>query len=144
MKRIFGMIFTAVLLSVSAAAFAHEHRMVAGKYEWTVGFLNEPAFSGQMNGLDLRVTQNGEPVEGLEETLRAAVRYEDETESLPLVLKKRYKQPGSYAGYFLPSKPGKYTFEISGAIIGVQVKETFVSGGKFHNVEDSQAVTWPK
>ncbi|MBI2322865.1 MAG: hypothetical protein HYU88_12445 [Chloroflexi bacterium] len=55
---------------------AHERRPVAGKYQLVVGFLNEPAFAGQMNGIDLRVTvpaEGDKPIEGLEKTLKATV-----------------------------------------------------------------------
>jgi hypothetical protein len=41
-----------------------------------VGFLNEPAFAGQLNGIDLRASipsENDKPVEGLEQTVKAEV-----------------------------------------------------------------------
>ena len=143
MQKLF-IFFTAAIFLFSKAGLAHEHRTVAGKYEFVVGFLNEPAFSGQMNALDLRITQDNEPVEGLEQTLEASVRYEDQKESLPLTLKTRYKQPGAYAGYFFPTKPGKYSLEISGSIEGRPIQETFVTGEKFHAIEDPKPLSWPK
>lgn len=124
--------------------FAHERRKAAEKYEFVVGFLNEPAFSGAMNGLDLRVTQDNQPVEGLEKTLQASVRYSDQQESLNLTLKTRYQQPGAYAGYFFPTRPGKYVFDISGTVNGDPVHEVFESGEKFHDIQDSEALQWPR
>ncbi len=142
MKKFFC--FLTVLLLTTTSLYAHEHRTIANQYEFVVGFVNEPAFSGQMNGIDLRVSKDGQPVEGLEATLKTAVRYGNETESFELPLKTRYKQPGAYASYFLPTKPGKYIFEISGTLGGTSIKEVFESGPQFHDVEDSEALRWPK
>jgi hypothetical protein len=133
------------LAAFAAAAAAHEHRTVAGRYEAVVGFLKEPAFSGEMNGLDLRVTENGAPVEGLEATLRAEVALPDGSQAMPLKLRTRYKQPGQYAAYFLPARPGPYVFRIQGEIKGAALDETFESGpGRFADVEDAGALAFPR
>lgn len=120
---------------------AHEHREVGGKYTFVVGFVNEPAFVGQMNGVDLRVTdKKDKPVEGLEGVMDVVVTKDGK--GVALGLRPRYKDPGRYAAYFLPTAPGTYTFTFEGAIHGVQVKETFESGNdKFHGVE--QPVAFP-
>ncbi len=57
-RTIIMLAFIALVATGSAiTAIAHEHREVAdGQYELTVGFLNEPAFVNQQNGLDLRGT----------------------------------------------------------------------------------------
>ena len=47
----------AIPLTHPGTASAHERRTV-GKYQFVVGWLNEPAFSGQMNSIDLRVTDD--------------------------------------------------------------------------------------
>ena len=54
-------------------AAAHERRTVADKYTFVVGFINEPVFLEQPNGIDLRITnaESNEPVEGVEKTLKA-------------------------------------------------------------------------
>lgn len=128
------------------AAEAHEKRTVAEKYRFTVGFLEEPAFSGQMNGVDLKVASaaGDKPVQGLEETLRVIVRYGDAKETLELRLRPRYKQPGAYGGYFLPARPGQYSFRIAGTVEEIPVDELFVSGpGRFSDVEDSEILRFP-
>lgn len=138
----------ALILIMAAAfskpGFAHEHRKVAGQYEFVVGFLNEPAFSVEMNGLDLRVSSEGKPIEGLEKSLEATVLSADRKSSLPLKLRSRYKQPGSYAAYFFPTKPGKYIFQIEGRIEGIEINETFESGPQtFHDIEDALVLRFP-
>lgn len=50
----FGAALT-LLVGIGVAA-AHEQRDV-GDYTFTVGFLEEPVFTGQKSGLDLRVAQ---------------------------------------------------------------------------------------
>jgi hypothetical protein len=133
----------ACLLSLCGAVFGHEKRLV-GDSEWVVGFLNEPTFSGQMNAVDLRVNRDGKPVTGLEKSLKAEVFFEEEPRSFPLAFKTRYNQPGAYAGYFLPSKPGHYSFVITGDAEGKPVEERFSSAeGKFSEVRDSEALRFP-
>ncbi len=116
-------VLLAVLLPLTAAA--HEHREVAGgQYELTVGFLDEPAFVGEKNGLSLRVVRPaaaggaptagaatedaGTPVEGLIGTLQAEVMFGDQRMPLPLL--PAFGDPGHYTSYFFPSTPGGYTF----------------------------------
>jgi len=144
MKKII-LIISAILLLLATPVLAHEKREVAGKYSFVVGFVNEPAYSGEMNGIDLRVSMKDKPVEGLEETLKAQVLTPDGSQSMDLDFKRRYKDPGRYAAYFLPSKPGDYVFRISGSIDGTAVDERFQSGDStFHAVEDSEALKFPK
>ena len=46
----------AALLALAAGvAFAHEQR--EGEVQWVVGFLNEPAYEGQVNGVYLKLTE---------------------------------------------------------------------------------------
>src|SRR5205807_2655183 len=55
-------------------ASAHERRIVGGDYTFVVGFLKEPAFEGETNGIDLRVSKAGDqPAEGVEQPLKAEV-----------------------------------------------------------------------
>ena len=140
-----GAIVLAVLLAVGAEtmvapapALAHERRAV-GEYTFIVGFLKEPAFEGETNGIDLRVqrTADGQPVEGLEQTLKAEVVVGPNRMAVPL--RPRFQQPGAYNGEFVPTRPGTYAFHFTGTIHGLPVDETFESGpGRFNDV---QAVT---
>lgn len=138
-------IFAAGFFLLVQVCDAHEHRKVAGNLDFVVGFLNEPAFSGEMNGVDLRVSLGGEPVEGLGETLKASVSRKDVSGSLELPFRGRYKQPGAYAAYFLPAKPGQYIFRIIGTAAGREVNEVFTSGPEtFGDVQDSAPLRFPE
>jgi hypothetical protein len=153
------MAFAAIALIaalIPTIAAAHEHREVAdGQYELTVGFLNEPAFVNQQNGLDLRVAKvsdatpaaadahAGTPVEGLSDTLTAEVLYGDQ--SMALELEPVYNQPGAYRAIFFPTATGAYSFHISGEIEGNPIDETFTSGPEtFSEVEPIEPLQFPK
>jgi hypothetical protein len=125
-------------------AFAHEQRTV-GKYTFVVGFLNEPAYTGFPNSLDMRImeAQSGKPVEGLEKTLRAEVIFGAST--MPLQLRARFGQPGAYLADFVPTKAGTYIFHITGDVQGQQVDEKFESGpGRFDDAQDLTALQFPQ
>jgi hypothetical protein len=127
-------------------AEAHEKRFVQSRYHFVVGFLNEPAFSGGMNGIDLRVSDadSGAPVTGLESALIAEVWTPEQTNPMKLPLRRRYGQEGAYGAYFLPARPGPYHFRIHGVMDGVAIDEEFVSGKEtFANVEDSNPLVFP-
>jgi hypothetical protein len=144
-----------VLVLTTTAAFAHERRLVAGKYAFVVGFLDEPAYANFKNGLDLTIcngtecqstVQNGvstlsNPVEGAEKTLKAEVSMGGSA-PLALTLEPRFRAPGKYNGYFQPTKTGDYTFHIFGTIGNDPIDEKFTSKpGGFSAVEQIQ--TYP-
>ena len=135
-----------IVLTLSASvARAHEHREV-GEYEFTVGFLNEPALVNEPNGLSLAVQlghgDEGTPVEGLAETLQAEIIFGDETRELEL--RAAFGEPGSYVADVIPVEPGTYSFRIFGTIDGMEVDETFTGGpDTFSEVEDTAALEFP-
>ena len=114
----------ALFVSVGAVS-AHEVRDV-GEVTFVVGFLDEPVFSGDKSGLDLRVSRGEAPVEGLEETLTAEVIFGDETRDLEI--SAVFGEPGAYRSVFFPTAAGSYTFHISGEVDGVAIDELFTSG----------------
>ena len=142
------------------AVSAHESREIAGgSYNAVVGFIDEPAFVGEKNGLTLTVTNPalaatpaageeddhgaGAPVLGLAETLQAEVIFGDQTMALELV--PSFNQPGTYRSYFFPMAEGDYTFHISGAIEGTAIDETFTSSPEgFDLVQPREPLEFPK
>ncbi len=139
------------LIVAPFAADAHEARTV-DSYEFVVGFLDEPAFAGEKNGLDLRVSAVGEaspeagedaavPVEGLEETLQAEVIFADQ--SMPLEISAAWNSPGAYESVFFPMEPGDYTFRIFGTIDGTEIDESFTSSPEGFGAISSTGVLRP-
>jgi hypothetical protein len=160
-----GMV-AAIVALLPLTALAHEHRDAAGgKYAIVVGFLDEPAFVGLQNGLDLRVTKpaagggkattpatagesdddapTGTPVDGLVGTLKAKVIFGDQT--MDLRLEPAFGEPGAYRAIFFPMAVGDYTFHISGTIEGTSVDERFTSSPEgFASVEAVEPYQFPK
>ncbi len=131
MRRSFARILTTVLAlfaTLSALAMpsaARETRTLADRFMVEIGFVDEPAIQADTNGLWLRVTEDEEPVTGLEQTLQAEVIYGDAVRALPLI--PTTDQAGVYTSTFIPVQPGDYTFHIFGTIADLAVDERFSS-----------------
>ncbi len=120
---------------------AHEVREVEG-VTFVVGFLEEPVFSGDKSGLDLRVSRGEEPLEGLEATLSAEVTFGADTRQLEI--SAVFGQPGAYRSIFFPTASGPYTFRIFGEIDGTAIDEEFSSGpDTFSDVRDVTTGQFP-
>ena len=131
------------LLLLPSTAVAHEPRQV-GKYDFVVGWFVEPAFAGEKNGLDLRITDRAtkEPVTDAQQTLEAAVLFGGQ--SRPLELRGVHNQPGHYTSDVVPTQVGHYRFHITGALGGEAVDQTFDSAdGGFGEVESLSGIQFP-
>ncbi len=140
---VFGSV--AALLSVSAAASAHEGREV-GEYEFTVGFLSEPAYEGEPNGVSLRIEKHGDdvPVEGVASSVKAEVTHVPTGTKKEMTLRGAFGDPGHYVSNFIPTSPGVYTFRFTGEISGFKFDESFTSGpGTFSEVAAARDVQFP-
>ena len=135
MTRLISFVAAALVVVTSFIAYAgtaaaHERRTV-GPYQLVVGWLNEPAYVGLMNSLDLRVTDTrvtpAKAVEGLEKTLTVDLRTGG-LAPLPLTVTARFGAPGAYNGYVMPTATGTYIFTIKGKIESLDVNEKFESG----------------
>jgi hypothetical protein len=143
------LILVQVALAVtSAVAYAHEQRDVS-KYSLEVGFFVEPAIEGQMNGVELRVTDfaTNQPVTGLEKTLQVEIT------CIPAKASKTFAiepvdpdgDPGHYKNGLIPTQPGTYSFRFFGTIQGTPVNETFISGpDTFGDVLTAADVQFPQ
>lgn len=146
----FGLVSLAVLvfsLVIPGTALAHDKRLVSGKYSFEVGFLNEPALVGQVNGIDLTVTipsANDKPVEGLENSLTAMVIVGGNWRTMVVPLEPREGEPGAYSGYFIPTIEGSYQFQFSGKVENTIIEEVFESGpDRFSDVQSPQLLQFP-
>ena len=151
MARLISFVAAALVVVTSFIAFAgtaaaHERRTV-GPYQLVVGWLNEPAYVGLMNSLDLRVTDTrvtpAKAVEGLEKTLTVDLR-SGGLAPLELTVAVRFGTPGAYNGYVMPTATGTYIFTIKGKIESLDVNEKFESGpGRFGDIESTNALQYP-
>jgi hypothetical protein len=160
-------ITTAVVAIIGIVAFgaisapqetsAHEVRAV-GNYQFVVGFLNEPAFAYEPSGLELIVSffpngvpegeeaeGEGQPVEGLEETLQAEAIAGGGAATKELPIEAAFGEPGAYESPMIFTAPGDYSFHIFGEIEGQQIDETFTSGPEtFGPMENPNEIEFPE
>src|SRR5947209_1765942 len=102
-----GIIMGVALVAALApgAALAHERRTV-GDHSFLVGFNNEPAIQGEMNGVQVTVTKptdNNSGVAGLQNTLKVNVAFEGQApREFPLTAVS--STPGRYVAQFIPTR----------------------------------------
>ena len=167
-KRYWLAAAVAALLSLTVStALAHEGREVGG-YNINIGWINEPAYEGFINGVELRVIRVMEggddhhgdstavaddhhgdsvAVKGLENTLQVEVTYVPTGASRVVNLLADVYEPGRYTADLLPTTPGVYEFRVFGAIEGMQVDETFASkggGGGFDDIRPLASLQFPE
>ena len=132
-------------LSVGAArADAHTTRTV-GPYELQVGWVNEPAYAGMLNSLELAVTdtRTNERVAGLEKTLKVALAAGG-LAPVTLELEPAEDELGAYRAWVIPTATGAYTFHLTGTIGTQNVDEKFASGpDTFADVTSQQDAQYP-
>lgn len=147
-RSLLTMLFLFLLFALAGTAQAHETRMV-GPYRLVVGFAVEPAYEGQMNGVQLRVSEGeGEeatPVEGLQETVEVEVTHIPSGTSQVMPLRAVFGDPGHYRNDWIPSAPGDYRFRFTGTIGDMEIDETFESGpNTFNPVQAADAIYFPE
>lgn len=142
-------IFTVPILAVLAVSFlnvtvAHNHHTVGQgdqQYEIVLGYVNEPPYTEQLNGVDLRVYDAAKkPVENLEASLTAAIVAPDGETRRELPLRAVFGEPGAYTSDFILSEAGAYTFEIKGFIGELEVDLTAPYD---HEVEPAAELRFP-
>jgi hypothetical protein len=145
-----GLAVMAVVVSATAAG-AHEQRIVAG-HSMVVGWADEPTYSGFKNAVQVFVNEQGAggeeegpPVEDAELEVEVLFGGEDAEESIgPMTLEPAFDSPGEYLATIVPTRPGQYTFHITGTLGGEEIDEFFTSGpDTFSEVADPADVEFP-
>ncbi len=152
-RRALAAVTLAGIVSLAPLVGARAHEGVeVGDLEIIVGFVNEPAYTGQPNGVQLRLLHGGDPVNDAAGDLEVVVSYgDDETDPSPLVPaflieggKVVSGTPGEYRYDFIPSQPGKYSFHITGTVGDEEIDETFTAGPEtFSIVQDPAEAEFP-
>jgi YtkA-like len=131
------------LALLAAPAAAHEQRHVNGN-DVVVGWLEEPAFAGFLNAVQFIATRGGQPVE--DARLEVEVVFGDpagEERTDPMPLEPAFGAPGEYHATLIPTRPGRYTFHVTGTMDG-PVDELFTSGPQtFDDIEEVSGVQFP-
>ena len=149
MNRLVARSLTVGLLAVMAAtpASAHETRS-GGPVRFVVGWGDEPTYTGFKNSVQVTVTEaSGTPVTDLGDTLKVEVIKGADRTTLPLVANFRvggFGTPGDYRAWLTPTRPGSYTFRLTGTVRGQNVDESFTSSSTtFNEVEDMTSIAFP-
>jgi hypothetical protein len=138
-----------VILAVGGAApaLAHEQR-ASGGFDLVVGWGEEPAYTGVMNSVEVTVSEAGAgaPVTDLGDALQVEVSKGSDTITLPLeaVAPGVSGAAGTYRAWLIPTRPGTYTFRLTGSIRGQDVGESFTSSAStFDDVEHLARIQFP-
>jgi hypothetical protein len=135
-------------------AEAHERQLLqigAIDYLIVVGFLDEPVFTGDKSGMDLRVVlpdrsnpldaraPEVKPVDNLDKTLKVEVKAGPHTRVFDL--KPTYAAPGRYEAVFYPTVATTYSLRLFGTVNDVPVDLSFTCNPLGHvSVEDTTTV----
>jgi hypothetical protein len=133
---------TALLLSLSTDAWAHETKAV-DQIRLTIGWGDEPAFVGFKNFVSVAVSDAaGAPVTDPGGSLAVEVSFGDERIVLPLL--PAGERRGEFRAWLVPTRPGSYTFHITGRMKGQTVDATSTCSDRtFDCVTDISEVQFP-
>ena len=131
-----------ILLAAWTPTAAHETKGV-GALRLTVGWGEEPAFSGFRNFVEVDVADSaGHPVPDIGGALSAEVSFGDERISLSLLPARG--QPGKFRAWLVPTRPGTYTYHIPGMATGQAIDMTSTcSPETFACVADVSDIQFP-
>jgi hypothetical protein len=133
-----------LIVICTGTALAHETKQV-GDYWITAGFVEEPTYVGERNGLLLQVKRGADPetaegVTGLD--LTAEVAYQGATRQV--AMQEVLEPEGQYEGHFIPTAAGSYQFRVTGDLEGTPLDETFATGPqRIDEVQDARGDQFP-
>jgi hypothetical protein len=128
-------------------AFAHGS-YTKGDLEIVTGFATEPAYIDQPNAVQLVMTRAGDPVTDVRPgDVNVTVGFGGQTTELALEPQfevGEWGTPGDYRAAFIPTQPGKYTFDVEGTVDGQRVDYSMTSGkDTFSEVQDTGPAMFP-
>jgi hypothetical protein len=122
-----GVVMLLVAVAPVASVSADAQRAV-GPYRIRIGFATTPVYPEEGHEMVVHVTTAaGEPVTGLESTLRLRVSLPNQA-SETMVLNAIPNDPGGYGVELLLPRAADYDLDLLGTIEGQQVAEHFVTG----------------
>lgn len=150
LRVIVVMALMTIPLALAPAASAHTHIEV-GEYHVSIGWVNEPTFVGQPNGVEFSIEDHDEqPVTDLAAGAVQVVVSTAGGETAPLPLEPGFSVEGGfgtlgqYEAELMPTTPGEYTFHFTGSIHDEPVDVTVTSGEEtFSPVRSSTEIEFP-
>jgi hypothetical protein len=136
-----------IVLLPAETASAHQE-VTLGPVDFEIGFHDEPAYAGFQNAVFLSIHHaDGRPVGNAADTLKVQVAFGSQSMDLPL--EPNFEpdeggEPGQYLASFIPTRPGPYTFHLTGSIAGQKIDRSFTSSPTtFDEVVDPTSVEFP-
>lgn len=127
----------------AGTAMAHQTKTVGpnGEYSISFGFVTEPIYTNERNGLDIIVRRSDDrsPVSHLEGTMMAEIFSPDGTVSRQLPLRAVWGEEGRYTADIVVTEPGIYTVKLWGFILDLEFEHTFTT----HEVTDFAELLFP-
>jgi hypothetical protein len=133
----------AVFVTCLTPLAAHERKTVGG-LQVTVGWGDEPAYSGFKNSVEVDITDaKGAPVTDLRDaTLAVEISFGDQRITLPL--RAAGGSPGKFEAWLVPTRAGRYTFHVTGKVRTQAIDLTSTcSDTTFECVVDAAEVQFP-
>jgi hypothetical protein len=141
-SRIVRLVAIVAVLAIAPAPAAMAHvTTTQGPLRVTIGWGQEPPYSGSMNSIEVIVSRvDGAPVDSVG-SLAVEVSSGSERLALPLVPDG---PPGTYQAPLVPTRAGTYTFHVTGAVAGhsIDVRST-CSERTFDCVADVAEIQFP-
>ena len=148
----FALTWAALLILQASPASAHETRIV-GDVVMVVGWSSEPTYAGYQNAAGVRLSEvgrseeeEGPPISDAE--LQVEILFGDEsstTRTGPLPMEEAFSEPGLFEADVIPTRPGTYTYHVTGTAAGQQIDEFFTSSDDtFSNVNVPADIQFPE
>ena len=110
---------------LAGTAEAHERRTV-GPVQMVVGWLNEPAYAGFLNAVQLRLSDDAGPISDAGDAVKVEIDFGDQKMG-PVALAPAFGSPGEYRANLIPTRAGAYPFRFVGTVRGQQLDQKFTS-----------------
>jgi hypothetical protein len=111
--------------------------------QFVVGWLNEPAYDGYLNAVQVRLSDDAGPIADVGDALKVEVSFGSQKAG-PLPLAPAFGSPGEYRSNMVPTRPGAYTFRFVGTVRGQQIDQSFTSSDKtFDSPKDATEIQFP-
>jgi hypothetical protein len=143
-----AVVLVALSIGIAAPAFAHVERTV-GKLKFTVGWGEEPTYAGFKNSVQLILADaKGKSITDLGDSVKVEVIFGTQTVTMPLETTfdpdTGEGTAGDYRAFFIPTRPGNYTFHFTGTYKGQKIDQSFTSSSTtFDPVKDPSEVQFP-
>lgn len=148
----FALACGALLVLQAGPASAHETRIV-GDVVMVVGWGSEPTYAGYQNAAGVRLAEvgrsedeEGPPISDAE--LQVEILFGDESSTTttgPLPMEEAFSEPGLFEADIIPTRPGTYTYHVTGTAAGQQIDEFFTSSDDtFSNVNVPADIQFPE